>query len=269
MPNVNALMMIEPADKPTVVAAEVDLEESLRIAYTERPELIAARLNVDGRQVERKIAENRLLPRLDLVAPSGLSVWAAMPSSPPHRLPGATPGAFSSSFANPQVIGGYGRSLELLTDGRYYQYLVGAQHLDSARQRRRQGGIRASQGEQRRSASVAPAAGGGRHAARSRSRSTISKHSSRPSRRRRIARELAEENVRNQQARYDVGLATTKDLIDFQDRLTQAERAEVDSLTGYNIELARFRFAQGTLLRDRSIVLERSGPEPPPWWARF
>ena len=73
----------------------------------------------------------------------------------------------------------------------------------------------------------------------------------------------------NQQARYDVGLATTKDLIDFQDRLTQAERAEVDTLTGYNIELARFRFAQGTLLSDRSIVLERAEPEPPPWWARF
>jgi outer membrane protein TolC len=86
---------------------------------------------------------------------------------------------------------------------------------------------------------------------------------------RRIARELAEENVRNQQARYDVGLATTKDLIDFQDRLTQAERAEVDALTGYNIELARFRFSQGTLLQDRSIVLERTEPEPPPWWARF
>ena len=51
--------------------------------------------------------------------------------------------------------------------------------------------------------------------------------------------------MRNQQARYDVGLATTKDLIDFQDRLTQAERAEVDALTGYNIELAHLRRADG------------------------
>jgi len=38
----------------------------------------------------------------------------------------------------------------------------------------------------------------------------------------RTARELAEENLRNQKARYDVGLATTKDLLDFQDRLTAA-----------------------------------------------
>ena len=59
--------MIEPADKPTVAAIDLDLEQSLKVAYTQRPELVAARLNVDGRQVERKIAENRLLPRFDLV----------------------------------------------------------------------------------------------------------------------------------------------------------------------------------------------------------
>jgi hypothetical protein len=64
-------------------------------------------------------------------------------------------------------------------------------------------------------------------------------------------------------------LATTKDLIDFQDRLTQAERSEVESLTGYNIELARFRFFRGTLLRERSILLERNPLDAPPWWARF
>src|SRR5262249_13041213 len=31
----------------------------------------------------------------------------------------------------------------------------------------------------------------------------------------RVARELAEENLRNQQKRHDVGMATTKDLLDF------------------------------------------------------
>lgn len=38
----------------------------------------------------------------------------------------------------------------------------------------------------------------------------------------RIARELAEENVRNQQARYNAGLVTPKDLLDCHDKLTQA-----------------------------------------------
>ena len=69
----DALLMIEPADRPAVPRAELDLENSLRVRYTERPELVAARLNLDGRRVERKIAENRLLPRLDLVAGVGLN----------------------------------------------------------------------------------------------------------------------------------------------------------------------------------------------------
>ena len=85
----------------------------------------------------------------------------------------------------------------------------------------------------------------------------------------RVARELAEENVRNQQARYDVGLATTKDLIDFQDRLTQAEQAEVEAVAAYAIELARLHFAEGTLLERRSVALDRTPQEDAPWWARF
>ncbi len=270
-PSADTLLMIEPADKPTVVGADLDLEQSLKTGYTQRPELIAARLNVDGRKIERKIAENALLPRLDLVGSVGLNglggndtgvVFFQDPIPPPPTPPVVV------SQGNPQVFGGYNRALELLTDGRYYQYLIGA----------------------RIEIPIANAAAKANYA-----QAKVNSEAARLSLDRleeditleitravnnlgaflksieatRIARELAEENVRNQQARYDVGLATTKDLIDFTDRLTQAERAEVDSLTGYNIELARLRFVQGTLLRDRSIVLERSSPEPPPWWARF
>jgi outer membrane protein len=267
-PHVDSLLMIEPADKPTVEAAEVNLEESLRTAYTERPELIAARLNVDGRAVERKIAENALLPRLDLVASIGTIGLGGNAVIPPTPLPGATPSAFTSSFANPQARGGYGRSLELLTDGRFYQYLVGAQIS-----------IPIANAAAKADYAQAKVNSEGARLSLERLEEDVTREITesfnnleaflKAIEARRIARELAEENVRNQQARYDVGLATTKDLIDFQDRLTQAERAEVDTLTGYNIELARFRFAQGTLLSDRSIVLERAEPEAPPWWARF
>src|SRR5690606_29022062 len=85
----------------------------------------------------------------------------------------------------------------------------------------------------------------------------------------RIARELAEENVRNQQARYDVGLATTKDLIDFQERLTRAEQAAIAALTAYNTDLAELRRVDGTLLDYRNVELRRVAPEDAPWWARF
>ena len=85
----------------------------------------------------------------------------------------------------------------------------------------------------------------------------------------RIARELAEENLRNQKARYDVGLATTKDIVDYQDRLTQAQRQEILAMTRYNTDLAELRRVDGTLLEARNVVVELPKPEGAPWWARF
>jgi len=264
----DALLLIVPADPPTVAPAELDLDHSLAVAYKERPELIAARLNVDGRKVERKIAENRLLPRLDLVGGGGLNGLGGNNSGFNGTFPGASPTPITIGQANPDVLGGYNRSLELLTDGRYYQYQFGAVFeipLDNADAKARYAeakinseGARLSLSQLEENVTLEITQSVNNLKAYLKSIEAT-----------RIARELAEENVRNQQARYDVGLATTKDLIDFQDRLTQAERAEIESLTNYNIELARLYRADGTLLRNRDVLLERHAPEPPPWYARF
>jgi outer membrane protein TolC len=258
----DALLMIVPADAPAVVPVELDLDQSLQTASKERPELIAARLNADGRKVERKIAENRLLPRLDLVGSGGLNGLGGSRALPTQDFMGVV------FDANPQVLGSYNRALELLTDGRYYQYQFGAvfevpignadakARYAEAKVNAEAARLSVSQVEETVTLEITQSVNNLKALLKSIEAT-------------RIARELAAENVRNQQARYDVGLATTKDLIDFQDRLTLAERAEVESLTTYNIELARLRRADGTLLADRNVLLERSQPEPPPWWARF
>jgi outer membrane protein TolC len=85
----------------------------------------------------------------------------------------------------------------------------------------------------------------------------------------RVARELAEENLRNQEKRHEVGLATTKDLLDFQTRLTSARAAEVQAKTDYAISVARWRRAQGRLLSHYQIVLDEAGKRTTPWFARF
>jgi outer membrane protein TolC len=264
-----ALIMIAPADEPAVTATVFDLDESLRVAYVQRPELLAARANVDGRGVERKIAENRLLPRFDLVGSLGLNGLGGDNAGVlPTPAPGQTPNPFGNFIPNPQVLGGYSRSLELLTDGRYYQYLIGAQLVipldnasakaDYAQAKVNSENARLSllQTEENVTLEITQAVNNLKALLR-RIDAT------------RVARELAEENVRNQQARYDVGLATTKDLIDFQDRLTQAEQAEVEAVAAYAIELARLHFAEGTLLERRSVALDRTPQEDAPWWARF
>ncbi len=85
----------------------------------------------------------------------------------------------------------------------------------------------------------------------------------------RVARELAEENLRNQQKRHEVGMATTKDLLDFQTRLTTARGAEVQAKIDYAISVARWRRARGQLLGYYQVVVERPGRHSPPWFAQF
>lgn len=85
----------------------------------------------------------------------------------------------------------------------------------------------------------------------------------------RVATQLAEENLRNQEQRHSVGIATTKDLLDFQSRLTAARFAEVSAKVDYATAVARWRRAQGRLLDHYQIVVERPGRHARPWYTWF
>ena len=277
-PQAASLTMIDPQDKPTATAVKVDLRESLDAALQQRPEIKAARLDLHGRGLQRKVAENQLLPRLNLLSAIGVNGLsggrpdiAGIPSTAGCSI--AADGTLqcpntTGPIAPPLVDGGYGRALHLLTDGRFYNYAVGASvevPLDNAQARAdyaktnidlEQSKLSLQKVQEGVTLEVTTAVSNIDTDIRSIDAT-------------RLARELAEENVRNQQARYDVGLATTKDLLDFQDKLTQVRFLEVEALTRYNSDLAEFHRVEGTLLRNRNIIVDRGKPEDAPWWARF
>jgi outer membrane protein len=85
----------------------------------------------------------------------------------------------------------------------------------------------------------------------------------------RLARELAQENLEQQKKRYDAGLATTKDILDFQSRVTAARASETQALIDYNVSLAALRQAEGALLAQFDVVVDTLPPHPTPLWARF
>jgi len=268
-PDAPGLLMIDPQDKPTVVPYDINIERSLRTALEQRPELIAARLNVHGKGLLRKSAENQLLPKLNFIGGiglNGLSGSSAGTLDIPNPTPGAPPTALAAS--NPSLVGGYGSALDLLPDGRYYSYSAGATieiPLDNAQAKAgyAQANITLEQsrlGLQKLQESVTLEITTAVSNLGTDLKSIDATH---------IARELAEENLRNQKARYDVGLATTKDLLDYSDRLTAVRFAEVQALTRYNSDLAELRRVDGTLLSARNILIERVTPEKAPWWASF
>jgi outer membrane protein TolC len=84
----------------------------------------------------------------------------------------------------------------------------------------------------------------------------------------RVARELAAENLRNQEKRHEVGMATTKDLLDFQTRLTQARFSEVQARVQHANAVANWRLAQGRLLEHYQLVVQ-APKRSTPWFSRF
>ncbi len=266
-PGADSLLIVDPGDRTAVVDYDVDMERSLRSALEDRPELVAARLDVEGRGLQRKIAQNQLLPRFDFIGGLGLnglggrngnaeSPFVADPNSP-RTIP-----------VNKSLDDGYGDALRLLPDGRFYSYSAGAQievPLNNARAKADYSianvnfeharlGLR--QLEEIVTLEIKTAV-------------TNLESGLKSIEATRIARELAEENLRNQQARYDVGLATTKDILDFQDQLTLARFREIEALTTYNTDVASMRRVEGTLLAARNVIVEKVESEDAPWWASF
>jgi outer membrane protein TolC len=268
-PGADSLLIVDPGDRTAIVDYDVDMERSLRTALEDRPELMAARLDVEGRGLERKIAQNQLLPRLDFIGGVGVnglggrdgnaeSPFAADPNNPGR----------ATIPVNSSLDGGYADALRLLPDGRFYSYSAGAQievPLTNARAKADYSianvnfenarlGLR--QLEETVTLEIKTAVNNLESGLKSLEAT-------------RIARELAEENLRNQQARYDVGLATTKDILDFQDQLTLARFREIEALTTYNTDVASMRRVEGTLLTARNVVVEKLESEDAPWWASF
>lgn len=274
-PGSEQLLVIEPSDQPTVETRDFNLDESLATALQNRPELEAAKLDVRGRGMMLKVAENQLLPRLNAVGTigtnglSGTDVPTCVLSGGiTQRLSPTECTAQGGTFIPNNFAGPYGDALNSAFDGRYYSYSAGVTievPLDNAQAKADYARSRIDLESSHRQMQLQQ-----EQVTLDVKKSVTTLQSDVQSiEATRIARELSEENLRNQQARYDVGLATTKDILDFQDQLTQARFAEVNALTRYRTDLAEFYRSQGTLLAERHIVLDRGEQESTPWWAYF
>jgi len=247
---------IEPNERPTVEPVAVSRAASLESALTRRPEMLSAGLTIQNQTLQTRYAENQLLPRLDLKAGTGLTGIAGNlhPSSDP-------------TATNP-FPGSYSRSLDRLGSGDFYNYSVGVVlqiPLSNAQARSKysQARIELEQAQARRRDLVSQIT-----LEVEKSLGDLESNFKRIQTTRR-GRELAQENLRGQERRFEVGLVTQKDVIDFQSRLLDAQGAELRAVTDYNNSIARLKLAEGTLLESYNVQVEGAKKESDPWWARF
>jgi outer membrane protein len=251
---------IEPTDSPEVRDVTVDEQEILVDAVERRPEVLQARYDIENRRILAKINRNNLLPGLNANTSYGLNGLSGrgVPQTDPQT---------GQTVVTP-FTGDYGKSLERLKSDDFNSYSAGLSLTvplgnTTAEAEYVQSQIDLRRGELSYRQLLANVTLEARKAigdVRSNSKRITAT---------RLARELAQENLDQQKKRYDVGLATTKDILDFQQRVTAARAAEIQALIDYNVSLAALRQAEGTLLAQFDVVVDTLPPHPTPLWARF
>lgn len=250
---------IQPIEEHLVTPVELDRATSLRTAVESRAEIRGATLALGRQRTEEKRARNALLPSLDIVARYGLLGLAG----------DAKP--ITDDMGNVQYSpynGDYGDSLNTMINNDFQDYGVGLEFEvpfgnASAKATLAQAeiGVRRASHDleqvvstvaldvERALANVASAA----------KRVTASK----------VARELAEENLRNQTRRFELGAVTTKDVLDFQEKLARAMASEVRAISDHARAVTRLRVADGTLLTRFGIEVQNPNKPGQPWWYQF
>ena len=238
---------ITAVDEPTTEVRKFNEEESLDIAYEERPEMEQGELEIENRETLKKYYSNQRLPRL--AVEGSLQLQGLGGDENPDRLsfeeiPEPIPPQFDSpsdafsqiwgaDFTTWQVLGVF--SFPLFNRTARGNYIKATAELDRSV-------IALNQTKDNIALDV---------------RSAIRQiqNSLRAIDAARVSIKLAEEVVNNEQERLNVGIGTTRDVLEAQRDLIDAGVREITAITSYNIALAELDYAKGTILADRGVQI--------------
>ena len=270
---------IEPTDQPSFDPVPVNLQDAVKQAFTNRPELNRLRLEQDINGIDIKLFRNQTLPRVDVQSTisssgfAGAGVQRPLISGDPlttanvflldqvnqlrsaQGLPAASIPIVTGPGAN-NLVGGYGQALRNLWDARAVTVGVTIQfplrnrtaeaNLAGANVQREQLSATTEAQEQAIEADVRNAA----QAVEITRRQVLTA---------RAARESAEVQLAGEQKRFQTGLSTTFLVFQFQTQLVSARTAELRAEANYNQAIASLQRATSTTLRDNNVTVVTPG----------
>jgi outer membrane protein TolC len=265
---------IEPTDKPNP-ARDINPNEevALETAIQYRPSLEAMREAIRGALMQVKFSENQTLPQLNLGAQFGLSSTAG--TTPCIRnFTGLTSGNCAATPLIPRSgtklpFGGiYGDALNRLFGTSFYNYAAVLNFeypIDNAAARSVLAQTRVQYESLRMQyrASISTAvvavqtALANLEADQKRVQAT------------REATYYAAQSLHDEEIRFRVGMATTHDLLQFQEQLISAQGNQVQAEVDLEDARLSLEHEQGTLLRAFQIDFQLQDPHRSPWYSKF
>lgn len=290
--NAEWFAQVTPTDNPTFDERPVNLNEALKEARENRPELRRLRLEEDINKVDLQYFKNQTRPQIDLVSTlattglAGKDVSGALPPGTLVPIIGGTPDTNSSAFLlqqirdiqvragfpqavvplvptaggpPPDLIGGYAKDLGNLFGFKTRNVTVGVAIQIPFKNKTAEANYAGARVQQNQIDAVM------------RSQEQVVEVDVRnaaqaveTSRRRvlaaRDARTNAELQFEGEQRLYQVGRSTTFLLFQRQNALTNARAAELRAQTDYNKALADLQRATSTTLRSNNIVVDSPTP---------
>jgi outer membrane protein TolC len=217
---------IIPVDQPVDTRFSFSLSDSVRTAFTNRPEYLQIQKDLENRRVAIDLAKNQVKPRVDLVASAGVT------------------GLGSTWENSTEEFDGDYYDLRI---GLRFKYPLGNRAARSQLVRRkleqRQAELRIEDLEKNITLEV---------------RSAIRQVQTNFKRIQttRVSRRLAERKLEAEQAKFEVGISTTTDVLDFQVDLALARSRETEALIDYNKSLITLYQALGTTLERNNITTD-------------
>ena len=238
------LSPIYPSNQANVLIVDFDFNEIVKMALSNRPDYLAKKKDLENKNILVKYQENQIYPSVDLVGSLGI-----------NGLSGEATTITSGTFQGTSAYGGsYGNSLTDALSTNYYDWEFGVKFsyplgnrsakskLSVSRLEKAQLILSIKDLEKKIILEVRESA---------RQLKTDSKRIKAAT----VAKKLAEEKLKAEEKKFEVGLSTSFNVLKFQEDLAEAQSNEIKTIIDYKQSRIRFRKSTASTLKHHDVTL--------------
>jgi outer membrane protein TolC len=228
-----------------MVIEEINLNNAIKETLLNRPDYLGKQKELENKNILVKYRENQLYPTVDLVGSLGL-----------NGLSGNAVNVTSGTFQGRSKYGGdYGQALSDTLSTKYFNWEIGVNFSYPLGNRSAKSQLSASRLEKAQLIlSIRDIEKGiiveVREAVRQLKTDIKRIHASK------VARKLAEEKLKAEEKKFEVGLSTSFNVLKFQEDLAEEQGNEIKALIDYNKSKIRLRQVMATTLKANDIKLQ-------------
>ena len=238
------LSPIYPSNQANVLIVDFDFNEIVKMALSNRPDYLAKKKDLENKNILVKYQENQIYPSVDLVGSLGI-----------NGLSGEATTITSGTFQGTSAYGGsYGNSLTDALSTNYYDWEFGVKFsyplgnrsakskLSASRLEKAQLILDIKDLEKKIILEVRESA---------RQLKTDSKRIKAAT----VAKKLAEEKLKAEETKFEVGLSTSFNVLTFQEDLAEAQSNEIKTIIDYKQTRVLFRKSIASTLKHHDVTL--------------